>query len=72
MVDPWRDCQRLYSPHFCARIRDRFLPEDQVFAALINGKKIKEKRGEYTVLWNGWTIIVSQGNCFLTLQTAFR
>jgi len=38
----------------------------------MEGDKIKEKKGEYPVKWKKWTIKVSQGNCFLILQTACR
>ena len=72
MVDPWRDCQRLYPEHFVERMEQRFLSDDQVKLALIEGNKIQEKKGEYTVRWKKWTFKVSQGNCFLILQTACR
>lgn len=70
MVDPWRDCERLYPPHFVERMTGKFLPDNQVKSALIDGKKIKDKKGEFTIKWKKWTLKVSQGKCFLVLQTA--
>lgn len=70
--DPWRDCTRLYSKHFSERMQQRFLPDSQVALALRDGNKIEEKKGEFTIKWNKWTLKISQGNCFLTLQTAIR
>ena len=72
MVDPWQDCVRLYSDHFSERMSERHLPDNQVSLALKEGKRIQEQGDNYSVRWKKWTIKVTHGNCFLTLETAFR
>lgn len=71
-MDPFIDCQRLYSDHFGMRMEERYLPDAQVVTALRDGRKSQEKKGEYLIKWNKWTLSVSVGSCFLVLQTAYR
>lgn len=71
-MDPWRDCERLYDPHFADRMSERHLPDEQIEIALINGSKIQESKGEYRINWNRWTIKVTIGTCFVYLWTAFK
>ena len=71
-MDPWKDCRRIYDPHFMDRMQEKHLPRDQVNDALIDGIKIQERKGEYEVNWKKWTLKVSMGRCFLFLRTAIR
>jgi hypothetical protein len=50
----------------------RHLPDEQVARALREGERKQERKGEYLVKWNKWTIKVAVGTCFLVLVTAFR
>ena len=71
-MDPFKDCRRFYKEHFSDRMQERYLPHEQVDVALKEGRKIQERKGEYLVKWNRWTISVSVGSCHLILNTAFR
>jgi len=71
LVDPWRDCERIYDDHFMDRMRARSLPAEQVREALKDGKKVMEKKNEYSIRWNDWTIKASVQTCFVYLRTAF-
>jgi len=52
---------------------DKFhLKDIDVFNALKNGKRTKEEKCKYRVIWNKWTIIVGLGNCCLIMITAWR
>jgi hypothetical protein len=51
---------------------ERYLPDAQVVIALRHGRKIQQKKGEYIIKWNRWTLAVSVGSCFLVLKTAYR
>jgi hypothetical protein len=53
-------------------MKDGALPDMQVKIALIHGRRIQERKGEYTIKWNKWTLAVSIGPCFLVLKTAYR
>jgi len=70
-MDPWEKCTRLYDDHFMDRMKEKHLPKNQVEDALKVGKKIEEKKGEFEIRWNSWTLKVSQRECFLHLRTAF-
>ncbi|MGC1928249.1 MAG: hypothetical protein WA667_04695 [Candidatus Nitrosopolaris sp.] len=71
-MDPFKDCNRLYSHHFGVRMRERYLPDAQVSTALRDGEKIQKKKGEFIIRWNRWNLAVSIGNCILVLKTAYR
>lgn len=71
-MDPWRDCERLYDPHFMDRMNERHLPRAQVEEAIIFGKKIRKKENDFDVKWNKWTIKLIRNPCFLFLKTAFK
>jgi len=72
LMDPFRDCERLYDNHCLDRMTQRHLPEDQVAKALREGNKIRDEKGEYSIKWNKWCLKVSVGECFVYLWTAFR
>jgi hypothetical protein len=76
-MDPWRDCKRLFEPHFFDRMYDRSLPLNQVEEALMDGKKetigpVKGNSQEYRVTWGKWTLIAKRVPCTIILRTAFR
>jgi len=71
-MDPWRDCERFYDPHFIDRMKQRHLPRDQVEEAILIGKKMRKKENNYDIKWNKWTIRLVQNQCFLFLKTAFK
>ena len=76
-MDPWRDCRRLFEPHFFDRMYDRFLPVDQVESALIEG--VKEADGaqkvdgsqDFKIQWRDWTLVATRVPCTIVLKTAF-
>lgn len=72
MVDPWRDCERYFDPHFADRMGERFLPMEQVREALKDGNKIMKKKDEYEIKWKKWTLVVSIGSCFIYFWTAHQ
>lgn len=72
LVDPWKDCERIYDNHFMDRMNDRYLPPNQIKIALKEGKKIETKKNEYQVRWEKWEIVVSLRRCFLYLRTAYH
>ena len=49
VVDPWRDCERIYDIHFMDRMRQYFLPKKDIVKALKDGSKIAEKKGIKTI-----------------------
>ena len=53
MVDPWRDCKRIYDAHFADRMHERCLPEDHIDEALKHGRKTMEQKNEYRVPGTG-------------------
>ena len=69
-MDPWKDCERIYDKHFMDRMGQRFLPKNQVIAALKEGSKDEEKKKEYKIRWKTWILKVSLGDCFIYMRTA--
>jgi len=70
-MDPWRDCQRIYDPHFSERMKQRHLPDFQVTLAINDGNRIEDAKEEYTIKWKKWTIKATRGKCFILLVTAY-
>ena len=71
-MDPWKDCERLFDPHFLQRMSERHLPREHVEKALEHVDRIREKNQTFKIKWNKWTLLVDVGECFLTLKTAIR
>ena len=77
-VDPWRDCERRYEPHFYDSMIDRSLPMDQVVMVLSEGTKIpltekgSDGAQDHEVRWNRWILIVTLRPCRIVLHTAYR
>ena len=72
LVDPWRDCERIYDAHFADRVHERSLPKDDVARAFKYGRKTMDQKNEYRVSWNGWIVKASLRQCFVFLRTAYR
>ena len=72
MVDPWRDCERIYDAHFADRAHERFFSKDDIARAFKYGRKTTEQKNEYRVSWNGWAVKASLGRCFVVLRTVYR
>jgi len=71
-LDPFRDCEKLYSFHFMDRMNERHLPRQQVEQALREGKITMIKKGEYLVKWKRWELALTLNPCVVFLKTAFH
>ena len=77
IMDPWRDCNRRYEPHFFDRMFNRYLPQNQVEIALNEGKKIPcsgrkfDGEQDYEVRWRRWILKVTRRPCTIIMQTAY-
>ena len=58
--------------HCLDRMKERHLPLDQVRAAIVEGKKNREKENEYKIKWQGWILEVSKQECYFYVNTAYH
>jgi len=71
-LDPWISCTPYFSMHCLDRMKERHLPLDQVRAAIVEGKKNREKENEYKIKWQGWILEVSKQECYFYVNTAYH
>lgn len=71
-MDPFKDCEPIYDPHFIERMVQRSLPGIQIAMALRDGKKIQLQKDVYKIKWNKWSLIIHIGSCILVFETAYR
>jgi len=70
MVDPFRDCKKIFDMHFRQRMDQRHLPLDQVHNIVENGTRSPEGKGRYSVRLGRWTIKLTTFKCTLFLGSA--
>lgn len=70
-MDPFRDCQKIFAPHFRDQMIGRHLPLEHVNQILDKGKKSATGNNDYTVTLGRWTISLTVFSCTLFLGTAF-
>lgn len=71
MVDPFRDCKKIFGMHFRERMDHRHLPLEQVNNIVENGTRTPDGNGRFSVSLGRWTIRLTAFNCTLFLGTAF-
>lgn len=70
-VDPFKDCQRFYTPHFRDRLGQRHVPSGFIEDTLRRGARSRNG-DEYKITYRGHHIILIKHTCRLTLVTVCR
>ena len=71
-MDPFKDCQRLYTEHFESRLEQRYIPSYIVEDILRKGTVSRSGNNTYAVSYRGHRIILVKYTCRLVFKTIFK
>ena len=71
-MDPFKDCQRLYTKHFEGRLEQRYIPSRIVEEILRKGTVSRIGGSTYTVSYHNHRIILVKHTCRLAFKTIFK
>jgi len=70
-MDPFKDCKRIYKPHFRQRIGQRHFPVKQVNDILRKGTSTHQGNEIYIVRYGIWALVLKAYKCRIILRTVF-